>query len=82
MLDHGVEGDLLAFAGPAVLDLDDAVGQPAPDHQDRRYAKQLGQQEDQVQSEREHIKQLEAERNSANSDLTKLIEDLDLEATM
>jgi DNA repair exonuclease SbcCD ATPase subunit len=48
----------------------------------QRYAKQLGQQEDQVQSERDHIKQLEQERNIANIDLTKLIEDLDLEATM
>jgi hypothetical protein len=47
-----------------------------------RYAKQLGQQEDQVQSERDQIKQLEEERNTANVDLNKLIDDLDLEATL
>jgi hypothetical protein len=47
-----------------------------------RYAKQLGQQEDQVQSERDQINKLEQERATANADLDKLINDLDVEATM
>jgi hypothetical protein len=48
----------------------------------QRYARQLDEQETQLETLRKTIRDTEAQRNKANAQLEKMIDELQLEATL